>query len=103
MGADTKGARTYVSITLIGIAALLTSLNCFDKLSIYCGAGLLVPITGFSNAMVSPAMEYKSEGHILGIGTKMFTIAGPVIVYGIVSSIIYGVILTVIQFLGKGH
>ena len=83
---------TIVSIFLIGISAFLTGLNIFNKIGKFAGAGSLVPITGFANSVVSPAMEYKSEGHIMGIGAKMFTVAGPVLVYGISSSIVYGIL-----------
>ena len=89
---DTQISSTIVSMILIGISALLTGLNIFNKIGKFAGAGSLVPITGFANSVVSPAMEYKSEGHIMGIGAKMFTVAGPVIVYGISSSIVYGIL-----------
>lgn len=85
-------ARAAVSVTLIFIAAVLTGIGVFDKIAKHAGAGTLVPITGFSNAMVSPAIEYRAEGWVLGVGAKLFTIAGPVIVYGTVASVIYGVI-----------
>ena len=81
-----------VPVTLITIAAILTGLGIFEKIAKYAGAGTLVPITGFSNAVVSPAIEFKSEGYVLGVGAKMFTIAGPVILYGTVASVVYGVI-----------
>lgn len=83
---------TIVSIVLIGVSAFLTGLNIFNKIGKAAGAGSLVPITGFANSIVSPAMEYKSEGYILGVGGKMFTIAGPVLVFGISTSIIVGII-----------
>ncbi len=89
---DEKTASTLVSVTLIFIAALLTSLGIFDKIAKHAGAGTLVPITGFSNAMTSPALDTKSEGYIMGVGAKMFTVAGPVIVYGVAASVIYGVV-----------
>ena len=84
--------KLLVPVTLITIAALLTGLGIFEKIAKYAGAGTLVPITGFSNAVVSPAVEFKSEGYVLGVGAKMFTIAGPVILYGTVASVVYGVI-----------
>ena len=86
--------NTYclVSVTLIFIAVLLTGLNIFDNIAKFAGAGTLVPITGFANAVASPAIDTKAEGLILGVGAKMFTIAGPVIVYGTVASVIYGII-----------
>lgn len=84
--------KTLVPVTLIFIAALLTGIGVFDDLAKIAGAGTLVPITGFANAVVSPAIDDKSEGLIMGVGAKMFTIAGPVIVYGVLSSAIYGFI-----------
>lgn len=85
-----------VPTSLIFLAALLTGLKLFDKIAKYAGAGTLVPITGFANAVVSPAIEFKSEGWVLGLGAKIFTIAGPVIAYGTVASVIYGVIYWII-------
>lgn len=81
-----------VPVTLIFIAALLTGLDLFEKIAKHAGAGTVVPITGFANAVVSPAIEFKTEGFVLGVGAKMFTIAGPVIVYGTVASVVYGII-----------
>ncbi len=83
-------------ITMIFIGGLLTGLGIYDKIGQFSGAGTLVPITGFSNAMVSPAMEYKQEGLILGLGSRMFNVAGPVLVYGIVTSFIIGLLKTVL-------
>ena len=97
LGMDIKSARAAVSITLIGLAAVLTAFKVYDNIAKIAGAGTLVPITGFSNAIVSPAMEFKSEGHILGLSAKMFVIAGPVLVYGILSSVVYGIILFFIR------
>ncbi len=91
-GIDETISYSIVSIILIFISAFLTALNIFNKIGKFAGAGSLVPITGFANSIVSPAMEYKSEGYIMGVGAKMFTIAGPVLVYGISSSIIIGII-----------
>ena len=91
-GLDETASSTVVSIVLIGIAALLTSLNVFNKIGKFAGAGSLIPITGFANSIVSPAIEYKSEGYIMGVGAKMFTVAGPVLVYGISASVIIGII-----------
>lgn len=96
-GLDEKNAGMMVSVTLIFLTALLTGLSVFNVIAKHAGAGTLVPITGFANAMVSPALEFKSEGFILGLGAKMFIIAGPVLVYGISASIIYGIILYLIQ------
>ena len=87
-----KVVKMLVPITLIFIAALLTGLKLFDKIAKHAGAGTLVPITGFANAVVSPAIEFKSEGWVLGLGANMFKIAGPVIAYGTVASVVYGVI-----------
>lgn len=91
-GLDMQVSGTIVSIILIGISALLTGLNIFNKIGKFAGAGSLVPITGFANSIVSPAMEYKSEGYVMGVGGKMFTVAGPVLVFGISTSIIVGII-----------
>ncbi len=85
-------AKSAASITLVAIAAILTALGLFAKIAKRAGAGTLVPITGFSNSIVSPAIEFKSEGHVFGIGANMFKIAGPVLVFGISASIIYGII-----------
>ena len=81
-----------VNIILIGIAALLTGLGLYSKLGKFCGAGTIIPITGFANSMVSPSIEYKPHGIVLGVGLNMFSVAGPVIVYGVVTSIIVGII-----------
>ena len=91
-GLNEKHTASAVPITMIFLGALLTGLGIYGKIAKHAGAGTLVPITGFSNAIVSPAMEFKSEGHITGVGAKMFTIAGPVLVYGIITSMIYGLI-----------
>lgn len=91
-GFDQALSGTIVSIILIGISAFLTGLNLFNKIGKFSGAGSLIPITGFANSIVSPAMEYKSEGYIMGVGGKMFTVAGPVLVFGISASIIVGII-----------
>ena len=85
-------ASTLVSVTLIFVTAVLTGIGVFDNIAKVAGAGTLVPITGFANAVVSPAIDTKSEGYILGVGAKIFTIAGPVILYGTLSGAIYGVI-----------
>ena len=89
---DEKQAASLVTITMIILAALLTALGLFDKIARHAGAGTLVPVTGFSNAVVSEAMDAKSEGFVLGVGAKIFTVAGPVILFGITSGVIYGVI-----------
>ena len=93
MGLSEEQAGTAVSMTLIFAAALLTGLGVFDKLAKRAGAGTLVPITGFANAMVSPALEFKSEGLVTGTGAKLFTVAGPVLVFGISASILYCILL----------
>ena len=87
-----KQTRMAVPSTLIFIAGLLTGLRVFHKIAKRAGAGTLVPITGFSNAVVSPSIEFKPEGFVLGVGAKMFSIAGPVIAYGVTASVIYGVV-----------
>ena len=92
-GLNENTAGTAVSVTIIFLAALFTGLGLFDKLAKHAGAGTLVPITGFANAVVSPALEFKSEGLVLGLAAKMFVIAGPVIVYGTSASIVYGLII----------
>ena len=91
-GLSETACSTTVSIILIGISAILTSLNIFNKIGKFAGAGSLVPITGFANTIVSPAMEYKSEGYVMGVGGKMFTVAGPVLVFGISSAVLVGLI-----------
>ena len=93
LGISEENVKALVPVTLIFIAALLTGLNVFDNIAKFAGAGTLVPITGFANAVVSPALDTKAEGFILGVGAKIFTIAGPVILYGTLASAIYGVIL----------
>lgn len=96
-GASKENAGTLVSVTLVFLASLLTGLGVFDDIAKRAGAGTLVPITGFSNAMVSPALEFKSEGFITGTAVKLFTIAGPVLAYGISASVIYGGVLWILQ------
>ena len=98
-GMSESGAGTSVSVVLIFLAALFTGLGLFDRLAKHAGAGTLVPITGFANAMVSPALEFKSEGFITGTAAKLFIIAGPVLVFGISASVIYGPILCLLQSL----
>lgn len=98
-GLEQTDARLVGSISLIFISMVLTGFQVYDNIAKHAGAGTLVPITGFANAIVSPAIEFKSEGYILGLGAKMFTIAGPVLVYGIVTSIIYGLVYYVITLM----
>ena len=98
-GLEEKTAGTATSCTLVFLSALLTGLNLYNKLARFGGAGTLVPITGFANAMVSPALEFKSEGLITGTAAKLFVVAGPVLVFGISASVVYGLILLL---LGQG-
>ncbi len=88
-----------VPVSLIFMAAFLTGIGWFEKIAKHAGAGTLVPITGFANAVVSPAIEFKTEGHVLGIGVKMFTVAGPVILFGTFASVVYGLIYWILQML----
>ena len=83
---------TIVAISLIFLSSFLTALNLFNRIGKFAGAGSLIPITGFANSIISPAMEYKSEGYIMGVGAKMFTVAGPVLIYGISTSVIVGLV-----------
>lgn len=92
LGLDKTDAGTLTSMTLVALSALFTGLSLYDNLAKYAGAGTLVPITGFANAIAAPAVEFKTEGFILGVGAKMFTIAGPVIVYGLSAGVVYGLI-----------
>ena len=96
-GFDQTTSGTIVSIILIAISAFLTGLNIFNKIGKFAGAGSLVPIKGFANSIVSPAMEYKSEGYVMGVGGKMFTVAGPVLVFGISTSIAVGLIYLILN------
>jgi len=95
VGKNTSAAAT--SITLIFVGAILTGLGLYDKIAKYAGAGTIVPITGFANSIVAPAMEHKSEGYVLGMAAKMFIIAGPVLVFGIASSVFAGLVLWILQ------
>ena len=97
-GMDRTAAGTAVSVTLIFLSELFTALGWFDSLAKHAGAGTLVPITGFANAVASPALEFRSEGLVLGVGARMFAIAGPVLVYGISASVIYGLILVLLGY-----
>ena len=91
-GLEKQDAGTAASMTLVALSALLTGLSLYDDIAKHAGAGTLVPITGFANAIAAPAVEFKTEGFVLGVGAKMFTIAGPVIVYGLAASVVYGFI-----------
>lgn len=99
-GLDEKTSKTLTSVTLIFLGILLTAIGVYDKIARHAGAGTLVPITGFANSMSSPAIEFKAEGLITGLGAKLFIIAGPVIVYGISASIIYGAVLWTLHMFG---
>lgn len=92
LGLNKTDAGTATCISLIFLSALLTGFSLYDNIAKFAGAGTLVPITGFANAITAPAVEFKTEGFILGVGAKMFTIAGPVIVYGISAGVVYGLI-----------
>ena len=92
LGMTEEHAATALSMTLIALSAVLTGLGIYWRIAKFAGAGTLVPITGFANSVVAPALEFKTEGFILGVGAKMFTIAGPVIVYGVSASVVYGLI-----------
>lgn len=96
LGTDVSASLTAMAMVFLGV--LFTGLNIYDELGRYAGAGSIVPITGFANSIVSPAMEYKSEGYVLGIGARMFLIAGPVLVYGISVSVVAGIIYYLLRF-----
>lgn len=99
LGLSQDQAGTATAITMVFLGALLTGLGIYDKIAKLAGAGTIVPITGFANSVVSPALEFKTEGFIMGMSAKMFTIAGPVIVYGVSASVVYGVIYWIMQML----
>lgn len=92
IGLEEKQAGTAMSMTLVALSAFFTGLSLYDDLAKHAGAGTLVPITGFANAVAAPAVEFKTEGFVLGVGAKIFTIAGPVILYGVSASVVYGLI-----------
>lgn len=102
LGLDKDTAGMWTSMSLIFLSAMLTGLKLYDRIATHAGAGTLVPITGFANSVVSPALDFKSEGYVLGLGAKMFVIAGPVLVYGISASIIYGIIYYLITLFQGG-
>lgn len=102
LGASEDNAKIITSISLIFISAVLTSLSLYDKIAKFGGAGTLVPITGFANAVVSPALDNKPEGKILGTGVQMFSIAGPVIVYGVLAANVYGLIYYLLKLFKVG-
>ncbi len=99
VGLEEKDAGAATSICLILLGAVLTGAGVYDRIAKFAGAGTLVPITGYANSVVSPALEFKTEGFVLGVGAKMFTIAGPVIVYGVSASVVYGIIYWVMTLL----
>ena len=99
LGLEKEQAGTAASMTLVALSALLTGLSIYDDIAKHAGAGTLVPITGFANSIAAPAVEFKTEGVVLGVGAKMFTIAGPVIVYGLSASVVYGFIFWLCQML----
>lgn len=99
LGLSQEDAGTATSVSMVFLGAVLTAFSVYDDIAKHAGAGTLVPITGFSNAVVSPAMEFRTEGFVLGVGAKMFTIAGPVIVYGVLSSVVYGLIYWLLTIL----
>ena len=101
LGASDKTALTLVSISLIFIASLLTAFGLFDKIAKFAGAGTLVPITGFANSITSEALDARSEGFVLGVGAKIFTVAGPVILYGISSGVLYGAVYFLWNYFSK--
>ena len=101
-GLDKTDAGTAASMTLVALSALLTGFSLYDDIAKYAGAGTLVPITGFANSIAAPAVEFKTEGFILGVGAKMFTIAGPVIVYGIAAGVVYGFVYWVFKMITGG-
>lgn len=101
LGLDETNAGTAECMTLVALSALLTGLSLYDNIAKFAGAGTLVPITGFANSVAAPAVEFKTEGFVLGVGAKMFTIAGPVIVYGISAGVLYGLIYWIMGIVTK--
>ncbi len=97
LGLSQTDAGTATSVTLVGLSVLLTGLNLYNKLARYGGAGTLVPITGFANAVASPAIDFRAEGLVTGMAAKMFTVAGPVIVFGLAASTVYGAVLCLLK------
>lgn len=100
LGAETEAAGSWTSVTLVFLSALFTGLGLYERLAKYAGAGTLVPITGFANGVTAPAVEARTEGWILGVGAKIFTIAGPVLLYGTAASVVYGIFLMVFRMFG---
>ena len=102
LGLSKDDAGTAMSMTLVALSALLTGLSLYDDIAKHAGAGTLVPITGFANAIAAPAVEFKTEGFVLGVGAKIFTIAGPVILYGTAASVVYGMIYWILTMVTGG-
>lgn len=102
LGLSKDDAGTAMSMTLVALSALLTGLSLYDDIAKHAGAGTLVPITGFANAIAAPAVEFKTEGFVLGVGAKIFTIAGPVILYGTAASVVYGMIYWILTMVTVG-
>lgn len=100
LGLNEDDSKTLTSVTLVFLGILFTAIGVYDKIAKHAGVGTLVPITGFANAVSSPAIEFKSEGYVAGLGAKLFIIAGPVIVYGVASSVLYGIVLWVLHMFG---
>ena len=100
LGVEEERAGTAMSMTLVFLAALLTGLSLYDDIAKHAGAGTLLPITGFANAVVSPAIDTRAEGYVLGVGAKIFTVAGPVLLYGTLSGVAYGIIYWIIKLIG---
>lgn len=100
LGIPEDNSKTLTSVSLVFLGVLFTAFGWYDDIAKHAGAGTLVPITGFANSIASPAIEFKSEGWILGLGAKMFVIAGPVLVYGIVASVVYGIIIWALNMMG---
>lgn len=99
-GLDKEMAKTVTSVSLVFLGVLFTAIGCYDNIAKHAGAGTLVPITGFANSVASPAIDFKTEGFVLGLGAKMFVIAGPVIVYGVSASVLYGLIIWIMSLFG---
>ncbi len=100
LGAEKEAAGSWTSVTLVFLSALFTGLGLYERMAKYAGAGTLVPITGFANGVTAPAVEARTEGWILGVGAKIFTIAGPVLLYGTAASVVYGICLMVFRMFG---
>lgn len=99
LGASEENVKTLIPVTLVFIAVMLTGIGVFDRIAKHAGAGTLVPITGFANAVASPAIDNKSEGYVAGVGAKMFVVAGPVIVYGTAASVVCGAIEVILKWI----